>query len=234
LVSELIGLRRLVATVTAATALVIATDARAEGDVEPSYGRIEGDVTVVVGAGASIASGGPRAAAELRARYLETAGLFATYEDGALVGSSVDPRRVLAFGLELRPLFLYRWLKGHETRRARWDLLLDSLGLELGMTWAGGPPETPPEASMARPGGAPGNGFGSHPGIDAGLGLELPLFSEATGLWLALHGGLRWSDDALASGPVHPDDREAYLALTLAWHQVVSTHLVDFGDEAPR
>ena len=207
--------------VLAATATLLASvPARAEGTTEPSYGRVEGDVTVVVGAGAAFASGGPRAAAELRARYLETAGLFATYEDAALVGSSADPRRMLAVGLELRPLFLYRWLDGHESHRARWDLMLDSFGLELGMIWSASP--------------SPGDGFASHPGIEAGVGLELPIMPDATGLWLALHGGIRWSDDALASGPVHPSDREAYLAVTLAWHQVLSTHLVDIGDQAPR
>ena len=211
--------RRRRAGATAATAaLLLAVGGRAEGE-EPSYGRVEGDVTLAVGAGASFASGGPRAAAELRARYLETAGVFATYEDGALVGSSADPRRTLAFGLELRPLFLYRWLDGHETHSARLDLTLDSFGLELGMIWPASPSA---------------DGFAQRPGVQAGVGLELPIMPDATGLWLALHGGVRWSDDALAAGPSHPGDREAYLAVTLAWHQVVSTHLVDIGDEAPR
>jgi hypothetical protein len=185
---------------------------------EASYGRVEGDVTLAAGVGAAFASPGPRVAAELRARYLETAGLFATYEDGAVFDSSADPRRLLAFGLELRPLFLFRWLRGHETQRARLDLLVDSFGLELGMTWPS----------------APGDGFTSHPGVEAGLGLEMPITADATGVWVALHGGLRWSDDAQATGPVRSDDREAYLAVTLAWHQVVATHLVDVGDEAPR
>ena len=56
-------------------------DARGQGAVEPSYGRIDGDVTIVVGAGGVVTPGGPRATGELRARYLETMGLFATYED---------------------------------------------------------------------------------------------------------------------------------------------------------
>jgi len=217
-VSRTTGFRGALSGVLALAAVLIGTVARAEG-VEPSYGRVEGDVTVVVGAGASFASGGPRAAADLRARYLETAGLFATYEDGVLAGSSADPRRMIAFGLELRPLFFYRWLGGHETHRVRWDLSLDSFGLEFGMTWPASPH---------------GDGFAAHPGIETGVGLELPILPDATGLWLAVHGGVRWSDDALASGPVHPSDREAYLAVTLAWHQVVSTHLVDIGDRPPR
>ena len=65
-------------------------------------------------------------------RYLETAGLFLTYEDGAIFGNAAEPVRVLAGGLELRPLFLGRWLTGRELGNARLDLALDSLGLELG------------------------------------------------------------------------------------------------------
>lgn len=199
--------------------LVGCADARAEGVVEPSYGRIEGDVTLVVGAGGAVASGGPRAEGELRARYLETAGIFGTYEDGALLGSSSSPRRVVTAGLELRPLFLYRWLQGRETRRARFDLVIDSIGLELGLTWQ------QPQ----------GGSFTTSPGLEVGLGLEVPLILDATGLWLAFHGGIRWSDESLTSGRVATaDEREAYLSITLAWHQVVAVHIVDVGDRAPR
>src|ERR1019366_8937466 len=129
------GFRGAPSGVLALATVLIGTVARAEG-VEPSYGRVEGDVAVVVGAGAS----------------------------------SADPRRMIAFGLELRPLFLYRWLGGHETHRARWDLLLDSFGLEFGMTWPASPH---------------GDGFAAHPGIETGVGLELPILPDATGLWLA-------------------------------------------------
>jgi hypothetical protein len=195
------------------------TEARAEGVVEPSYGRIEGDVTLVVGAGGAVASGGPRAEGELRARYLETAGAFATYEDGSIVGSTAAPRRVVAAGLEMRPLFLYRWLQGQETRRARLDLAIDSIGLELGLTW-----QQPEGAS-----------FTSSPGFEAGLGVEVPLLLDATGLWLAFHAGVRWSDEALVSGRVATsEEREGYLSITLAWHQVVAAHIVDVGDRAPQ
>jgi hypothetical protein len=197
-----------------------AADARAGGvGVEPSYGRVQGDVTLVVGAGGALASGGPRAEGELRARYLESAGVFGTYEDGPIVGSSAGPRRVLTAGLELRPLFLFRWLRGYETRRERLDLTIDSIGLELGLAW---------QQPQVRP-------FEPTPGLQVGLGVEVPLLLEATGLWLALHGGLRWNDEALASGIVEThDQREAYLSVTLAWHQVVVAHIVDVGDAAPR
>jgi hypothetical protein len=192
--------------------------ARAEGLVEPTYGRFEGDVTLVVGAGATVAARGPRAEGEVRVRYLESAGVFASYEDGPLLGSASVPERELAAGLEVRPLFLARWLTGHETRRARVDLMLDSLGLELGGVLA--------QSAAER--------FASHAGVQAGLGLEIPLLRAATGPWIGLHGGVRWSEEALASGRVaDPTDRGLFVAITLAWHAVILTHLVDVGDGPP-
>jgi hypothetical protein len=144
--------------------------------------------------------------------------LFAQYEDGSLLGASSEPTRVLTVGLEMRPLFLLRWLEGLETRRARLDLALDSIGLELG-------------AVFSQPSGA---AFGSRSGAQIGFGVELPIAANATGAWIGVHGGLRWSDSALASGTARSaDDREAYLAVTLAWHQVVKAHVVDVGDRAP-
>jgi hypothetical protein len=186
---------------------------------EPSHGRVDGDLTVVVGAGAAVAPQGVRAEGELRLRYLETAGLFATYEEAALFEGAADPQRVLALGSELRPLFLARWLQGYESHRARLDLALDSLGLELAAVFA------------QRPGGL----FGSELGLQAGLGIEVPLLEQPSGPWIGLHGGVRWSDAALASGVVRGAvDRAGFLAVTLAWHELVVAHLVDVGDEAPR
>jgi hypothetical protein len=192
--------------------------ARAQGRSEPTYGRMEGDVTVVVGAGAVAAARGPRAEAELRVRYLESAGLFASYEDGPLLGSAAAPERVLAGGLELRPLFLARWLTGREAQRARFDLMLDSFGLELG-------------AALGQP--AAGS-FASRPAVQAGFGLEVPVLREAAGPWIGLHAGMRWSEETLASGRVRDaNDQGVFLSITLAWHAVILTHLVDVGDRAP-
>jgi hypothetical protein len=198
---------------------LFASTARADGTVDPSFGRVDGDLTLAAGVGGVVASRGPRLDGELRVRYLETAGVFATYEDGALVGSPADPGRVVTGGFELRPFFFYRWLRGYETRRARWDLTIDSIGLELGLTWP-----QPKDGA-----------FELHPGLEAGLGVEVPLMLDATGLWLAFHGGLRWSDATLGSGVVATaTEREAYLAITLAWHQLIIAHIVDVGDERVR
>jgi hypothetical protein len=206
------------AALVAALALLVAAPARAEGIVDPSYGRVDGDLTVAFGLGGTIGSGGFRPEAEVRARYLETAGIFASYEDGPVVGLSPDPSRVVKAGVELRPLFLYRWLRGYETRRERLDLLVDSAGLELGFAWA-----QPKDGS-----------FDAHPGLVVGFGLELPITLDPSGLWLAVHAGLRWSEGALATGNVDTsDEREAYVTVTLAWHAQVVSHMVDVGDRAP-
>jgi hypothetical protein len=202
----------------AAGATAAAREAGAQLAAEPSYGRVRGDVTLVGGVGAVVAEGGVRGEGEARVRYLESAGLFVAYEEGFGVASTV-PARLLATGLEVRPFFLYRWLRGLETRRARFDLVVDSLGLELG-------------ATFAQPVGA---SFASRNGVELGLGVEVPLSLEATGAWIGLHGGIRWSDAWLSDGVARDaGDRAAFVTLTLAWHQVVLAHVVDTGDEAPR
>jgi hypothetical protein len=194
-------------------------DAIAGGSEDATYGRVEGDLTLVAGAGGVLASRGPRAEVELRLRYLESIGIFAAYEDGPLLSSQADPSRFVLAGAEVRPLFLFRWLKGHETSHPVLDLVLDSIGLELG-------------AAFAQPPGMP---FGSRPGVGVGLGFEVPMLGRASGPWLGLRGGLRWSEEAMATGTVRgADDRSVYAALTVAWHQVFAAHAADAGDEAPQ
>jgi hypothetical protein len=185
------------------------------GRVDATYGRVDGDIGLVFGAGIVVAPRAPRAETEIRIRYLETAGLFATYEEGSAFGSASEPQRAVMMGLEVRPLFLVRWLRGHEFEQARADLTLDSIGFELG-------------AFLQQPAGA---GFASSRGMEVGVGIELPILERATGPWIGLRGTLRWSDATLASGFVEgADGRQATLTLTLAWHQILSTHIVDVGD----
>ena len=213
----LLGCNRTMAGIAGALALGVGT-ARADATtVDSSYGRIDGDIDLVVGAGSVIAPRGPRGEAELRLRYLETAGVFATYEDA--LGSSAEPERALIMGLEMRPLFLARWLRGLETQRDWLDLALDSLGFEMG-------------AVLQQPAG---RGFASQRGIEVAIGIELPLLARAVGPWIGVRGGLRWSEAALVSGSVvSADDRQATLSLTLAWHQIFAAHVVDIGDRAVR
>ena len=202
----------------ACAAWAVVAPASAAETAEPPYGRVEGDASLVVGLGAVAASRGPRAEAELRVRYLETAGVFVTYEDAFGAGAAT-PQRVLAGGFEIRPLFLLRWLRGMERAQPWSDLVIDSLGLELGATWA--EPSAPAIPWQA--------------GALLGLGVEVPLGTRATGPWVGVHGGLRWSEAALATGAVRSaDERSVVLALTLAWHELVMTHVVDLGDRAPK
>ncbi len=211
---------RVAPALLAAAATIQPASANADDDlVDPSYGRVDGDVGLVVGAGGVVSSGGLRLQTELRLRYLDTVGVFATYEDAQVLGAAQGPLRVLATGFEIRPLFLYRWLQGHEVRVARFDLAIDSIGLDLGALI-----EEPRDGA-----------FGSRAGLEVGLGLELPVFARATGPWIAVRGALRWSEAAMGAGVGEgPEDREAVLAVTLAWHQIVGTHVVDIRDRSPR
>jgi hypothetical protein len=192
-----------------------------EGDTtaDTSYGRVDGDLTFAVGLGAAFGSEGPRGAGDLRVRYLESAGVFAGYEERAALDSSADLRRVVSTGVELRPFFFLRWLQGHETRRARWDMLVDSIGLELG-------------GAFVQPAGG---GFASQPGVQAGLGIEAPLLERASGPWIAVHGGVRWFDQGSVWGGMdRARERAAFVTITLALHAIVLSHVVELGDEAPQ
>jgi hypothetical protein len=203
----------------AALVVLLAAPAVHADDTDTSYGRIDGDLSASIGLGATFGPRSPRAAADLRLRYLWTAGLFATYEDGPLLGSSSEPRRAFATGVELRPLFLVRWLQGLETGNGYVDLTIDSLGLELG-------------AVFAQP---VGHSFGSRPGLQAGVGLQVPVLPNATGPVVGIHAGVRWSDAALAGRAIEdPSDRSLYLLVTIAWQQAFKAHVVDLGDRAPR
>src|ERR1700685_2877773 len=107
-----------------------AAGARAGERVDTTYGRLDGDLGVDFGAGATFGPRGPRGTLDVRLRYMDTAGVFSSYED-AIVATGSDPRRVLATGFEIRPLFLARWLVGREFGVPRLDMFFDSLGLEL-------------------------------------------------------------------------------------------------------
>lgn len=179
-----------------------------------AHGRLEGDVSVAFGGGATFGARAPRATIDGRIRYIEVLGLFGTYEDA--LGGAAEPERVVATGLEVRPLFLGRFLRGMGTGSAFFDLALDSIGLELG-------------AAFVEP---RGRTLGARPQLQAGLGFELPLFAKAQGLWLGAHGGARFGERAFDASSVDtPIDRALFLGLTLSYHLYVDAHLVDAGDQ---
>jgi len=185
-------------------------------DDDTADGRVDGDLALVLGLGLSVAEH-PRGAVDLRVRYVDTVGVFATYEE-SFGAAAADPVRVMASGLELRPLFLGRWATGSELG-VRWaDLIIDSLGLELG-------------AFIEQPLGAP---IASRPGMEAGVGIGVPLFGSASGPWLDVHAIARWSSSVLAGESVGgEDDRALVLSITLAYHRFFATHTVDVRDAAP-
>lgn len=196
-------------------AMLVPRSARADEDT--SYGRIEGDLAVAGALGGTFAPRGPRLTADARLRYLQTAGVFLTYEDGAIVSSGALPERMLVTGVELRPLFLARWLKGKELGSPRLDLAIDSLAFEVGATFAN----------------HPGRPFGSDRGLSVGLGIEVPLLGRATGPFLVVRGGGRFGDAALAGVGQGPLDRAGFLTVGLGLQKIFGAHVVDLGDRAP-
>ncbi len=145
---------------------------RRPGAEDGVYGRFDGDTTFSIGAGAEFDQSA-RAAVVGRALYYHSAGLCAGYSDA--LGQDRYPRRVGFVGVELRPLFLPRWALDLQTGSPLFDLTLDSLSLGAA-------------AYFAPPGEA--NSEGGN-GVQVSLGLSVPLFAQARGLWLEARGMLR-------------------------------------------
>ncbi len=140
-----------------------------------AYGRLDGDLVLDFAAGGGTgftddAAGGVRVegavTADVRARYLDSAGIHAGFEwrpEGA--------SRVL-LGVDLRPLFLPRFFLGLVTGDRFWDLLIDSIGLDLGVAIA------PLDETVGV-------------ALEVGFGLDVPLVFFGDGvemLALRLHG----------------------------------------------
>jgi hypothetical protein len=211
--------RRAAALVAIACALAPAVaHAKAEGD--GAYGRLDGDLGFVGGLGAGIiaASGRPLAEGDLRLRYLDAAGIAASYEEADAFGraSPGELRRAFLAGVELRPLFPVRFLKAQETGRRFSDLLLDSVSLDVGSFWA------LREASGVR-----------RPGLYAGLAVEAPVTGSARGLWARFSAQIRWAAPRV-EGADDPTGRMIVLGFGFAWHHPFASGLVQRGDEPPQ
>ena len=159
-----------------------------EGD--GAYGRFDSDATLASGIGVGLAADGAVLTGELSLRYLDAVGPAVALV-GGLSGDSF-----LLTSLELRPLFPARFLLDGMFGSERWDLLVDSLTVELGA------------ASALR---------GSRPGVAlvVGLHLGIPLFTAAPfgrGVYLQL--GIRHLRSAA-------EDRASPGAITL-WIPTVS------------
>ncbi|MDH5490709.1 MAG: hypothetical protein OEY14_01920 [Myxococcales bacterium] len=148
-----------------ALALGPGAHARAEDPGDGVYGRLDADSTLAfgLGGGVELERGTPAICAELRLRFLDAA--------GPLLGLRWEPAQGVSLlgGVELRPLWPALFLSDRAMGRERLELLLHSLGVELG-------------ASLALGGVAAWGWFW-------GVGAELPIVlpsSWARGLWLRL------------------------------------------------
>lgn len=188
----------------------------AVGAKDATYGRVEGDATLAFGLGATLTPRGVSGAIDFRLRFLETAGVYVSYDEG--FGGPAEPTRVLTTGIELRPVFLSRWLTDSELGIPYLDLFFDSFGLELG-------------AAIAQP---KMGDFADRVALQAGIAFEIPILPRANGPWIGLHGGARFSDKGLSRELQAPLEQSGYLTLTLAWHQIVRMNVVDIGDGIPR
>ena len=172
-----------------------------------TFGRIEGDVTLVAGPFVALGARAPRFGIDLGVRYASTVGVYGTFED-ALGSSEPAPRRVVATGLEMRPLFLARWLTEKEFEKPRLDLTLDSLSLGLGAWWGFDPSPLGP------------------PGLEARAEIGTPILATPTGPWIAARVTGRWSyGTLLGNTPVGPQDRALVVSIVLRWEQLVSLGL---------
>lgn len=113
-----------------ASAAAGAGAARADGPGDGLYGRFDGDLALTVGAGGGVRGrdGAARGTlvGELRLRIADGAGPFVSGE-----WSPEGPSQ-LVVGIELRPLFPSLFLLDRSTGYELLDLVLQSLGLELG------------------------------------------------------------------------------------------------------
>lgn len=207
------GLSRFAAASCAACVLATSAHARAEGD-DGMYGRVAGDLDLRAHAGVAVASGGPALAANLAAVYLATVGVYLHYTD-ALGSQAPAVGRSLAAGVHLAPAFVVRGALNAEHGPAFLDLLVDSFAFELGSVWSA------PRIV----------GWSATPGLEAALGFDIPLAARATGPFLGVRGALRWRpEDFGPSASSNVVDRGAVLSITLGWHQVIRSHVVDVGD----
>ena len=144
-------------------------------DGDGLYNRLDRDLTL----SAEASAGGwvgrdtrPTVGVTVRARYLDEVGVVLGY-DRAVTGDRED---AVWTGVDFRPLMLGRWVYDLEGDSRLTDLIVDSIGLDLGVAWL-------------RPGEVPGEGSGF--GFVLGTGVDLPL-TWRNGDAVSLRVSVRW------------------------------------------
>ncbi len=188
------------------------TTSRMPGEIEPSdrpyrgdgvYDRLDGDFDLGLALGAEADRTGASLALRASAHYFGTAGLYVSYVD-ALGGQGHRSSRLVAVGVEVRPLFLARFATNQSQGPAWLDLFVDSFALSTG-------------AYFAEPAG---RDFGDRKGVELSLGLGLPLAGSAWGPWLLGRGIAR-----LPEAPRDDGTQWALVAL-LGWHAPWASPLI--------
>ncbi len=178
------------------------------------YGRFDGDFDFSLAAGGAVMRGASGGAASARFLFLGTAGAYTSFTD-ALGQTPSAERRSLAVGVGVRPFFLPRWGFNFDRGPAIVDLTIDATTFDLGVLW------TSDEHGS----------FTERPGMELGLGTEVPLFAQAEGPWIGARGALRWRGSELSGGG--PALGPA-LFLTVSWHFIANLHVIDLGDRVTR
>jgi len=179
------------------------TTATLPGEVQPRdvpdadgvYGRFDGDVFLGIGAGVELGAG-TRVGGVARALFYQSAGIVAGYAHAPSNEASLE--RVGFVGAELRPLFLPRFALDLEGMGPLFDLTLDSLSLGAGVCF---PAEDGSDRKAA---------------LEFSMGLGVPLFLRANGLWLEARAALR---PALSAD-------SGQLFLLLGWYEAIETTLI--------
>jgi hypothetical protein len=179
------------------------TTSNLAGEVQPRevpdqdgvYGRFDGDVFLGVGAGVEL-DAGVRVGGVARALFYQSAGLVAGYAQAPSSDASLE--RIGFVGAELRPLFLPRFALDLEGMGPLLDLTFDSLSLGAGVCF-------PAEAGSDR-----------NAALEFSMGLGVPLFLRANGLWLEARAALR---PALSAD-------SGQLFLLLSWYEAIETAIV--------
>jgi hypothetical protein len=165
-------------------------------------GRLDGDVGLSIETGASF---GQTTAGTIagRALYLATAGAYGSFAAGG------DGYRLASVGVELRPLFIPRFLRNMEGSRDVFELTIDSLAIDLGA------------AKRDRI---------DDLFLELGLGLEVPFFGRYAGPFFGLRVARDIAPDSLRGGA----GGETRGMLTLGYRATLNAHLVDAGDRSSR